>query len=254
MRKHDFNRSGNRRNRGLEKNCKSLKFTIIELLIVVAVIAILAALLLPALNRAREKARSTNCLGNLKQIGSALHMYTADNNDVLPANKAAAPYWIHQIYSCHQNPLIYACPSDTRPSYKMTGIGNTSENLPKGLPEGLGYLRSNSYGDEVKIIKAKYPSAQMFAADGTNHWLAAFYGASSRPMPREWNTRLISDHRFHARHAGTWNVMYLGSNTGNLTWQVAEALNPTGSVLNAAATPLAGRIFYAGTTDGKNWN
>lgn len=60
------------------KENKIVRFTLVELLIVISIIAILSALLLPALNSARDKARSTECLSKLKQLGTGLMMYSSD--------------------------------------------------------------------------------------------------------------------------------------------------------------------------------
>jgi prepilin-type N-terminal cleavage/methylation domain-containing protein len=60
-------------------------FTLIELLVVIAILGILAALLLPALSRAKASARRTECISNLKQIGFGLHLYAGDNRDTFPA-------------------------------------------------------------------------------------------------------------------------------------------------------------------------
>ncbi|NLO04745.1 MAG: prepilin-type N-terminal cleavage/methylation domain-containing protein, partial [candidate division WS1 bacterium] len=64
-------------------------FTLIELLVVIAIIAILAAILFPVFARAREKARQTSCLSNLKQISLAVIMYTQDYDDRMPGRACA---------------------------------------------------------------------------------------------------------------------------------------------------------------------
>ena len=81
-----------------KKSQNSQRFTLIELLVVIAIIAILAAMLLPALNQARERAKLSNCLSNAKQLGSAFIMYSNDHDDYLPImnfkyTSSAYAYW-----------------------------------------------------------------------------------------------------------------------------------------------------------------
>jgi prepilin-type N-terminal cleavage/methylation domain-containing protein/prepilin-type processing-associated H-X9-DG protein len=88
-------------------------FTLIELLTVIAIIAVLAALLLPALARVKEKGRRTACTQNLRQLGLSLALYVNDNQDMLPPPQQPSGHWPTQLQRNYTSLRLLVCPSDT---------------------------------------------------------------------------------------------------------------------------------------------
>lgn len=97
-------------------------FTLVEILIVLAIVALLAAILFSAFDRVRSSARTASCASNLRQIGMALQLYTADNRGFYPSLQTRTNIkcsWPESIYPLVKNTGVFWCPSAPNGEYRL---------------------------------------------------------------------------------------------------------------------------------------
>ncbi len=184
------------------RTCQHHGFTLIELLVVVAIIAILAAILLPALSLARERARQTTCLSNVKQIVQAIRMYAVDWDDTIPISRAgyndsyltmissyiAGKHLLSMTSLEQQNFIRRAarCPNDKSVWYG----GNVNYDPSYGLANAFDY-----FGNQwVKLSSVPYPSKQLLILE-----CGSSDGATVTLVHKGWN---VYRHRAGLRRDG----------------------------------------------------
>ena len=258
------------------RSCASRSgFTLVELLVVIAIISILAAILFPVFARARENARRTSCLSNVKQLGLGFMQYFQDYDEQFPllgrGTGAAETSWFFTMQPYIKSTQMMRCPSDTA----TTWVADADYMNPDVayLPDGTTRARRSSYtlngylpagnsnpgqgGNFPHLAAIEKQANLIFLSESPSTFGGNYFHAHVWNPPTSMGHWLAASNRpddlAHNRHLEGFNATFLDGHAKFMKWEQAFAdrdpsvggqsvtyVNSSGNTVTAITPPLKG--------------